>query len=46
MEETRTEKTERDLLKEKADLLGIEYAGNISTDKLRELVELEKELNL
>lgn len=37
--ETKTEvKSERDLLKEKADLLGIEYAGNISTDKLRELV--------
>ncbi len=31
-------KTERELLKEKADLLGVEYAGNISTDKLRALV--------
>ena len=32
------EKSERDLLKEKADLLGISYANNISTEKLRELV--------
>lgn len=32
------EKSERDLLKEKADLLGINYANNISTEKLRELV--------
>ena len=32
------EKSERDLLKEKADLLGISYASNISTEKLRELV--------
>ena len=43
MEETQTVKTERDLLKEKADLLGIEYAGNISTDKLRELVNKANE---
>lgn len=43
MEEIRTEKTERDLLKEKADLLGITYAGNISTDKLRELVNKANE---
>ena len=42
MEETQT-KTERDLLKEKADLLGIEYAGNISTEKLRELVNKANE---
>ena len=43
MEETKIEKTERDLLKEKADLLGIEYAGNISTEKLRELVNKANE---
>lgn len=43
MEETRTEKTERDLLKEKADLLGIEYAGNISNEKLRDLVNKANE---
>ena len=38
IEKQSTEKTERDLLKEKADLLGITYAGNISTEKLRDLV--------
>ena len=43
MEETKIDKTERDLLKEKADLLGIEYAGNISTEKLRELVNKANE---
>ena len=43
MEETQTAKTERDLLKEKADLLGIEYAGNISTEKLRDLVNKANE---
>lgn len=43
MEETQTVKTERDLLKEKADLLDIEYAGNISTEKLRELVNKANE---
>ena len=43
MEETKIEKTERDLLKEKADLLGIGYAGNISTEKLRELVNKANE---
>ena len=31
--------SERDTLKEKADLLSIAYANNISTDKLRDLVE-------
>ena len=30
---------ERDELKENADALGIEYAKNISTDKLKELVD-------
>lgn len=37
------EKSERDLLKDKADLLGISYAGNISTEKLRELVNKANE---
>ena len=37
------EKSERDLLKDKADLLGISYASNISTDKLRELVNKANE---
>ena len=30
---------ERDTLKEKADLMSLDYQANISTDKLRELVE-------
>ena len=42
MEETLNESTptptERELLKQKADLLGLTYASNISTDKLRDLI--------
>ena len=30
--------TERESLMERADLMGLEYKKNISTDKLRELV--------
>lgn len=36
--------SERDALKARADMMGLQYAGNISTDKLRDLVNstLEK----
>ena len=37
------EKTERELLKERADLMGLSYANNITTDKLKELVNGEIE---
>lgn len=33
------EKSERDLLKDKADLLGLTYAQNISTTKLRDMIK-------
>lgn len=42
-QEITVDKSERDLLKEKADLLGVSYANNISTDKLRELVNKANE---
>ena len=47
MEETLNESTptptERELLKQKADLLGLTYASNISTDKLRDLINQANE---
>ena len=35
--------TDRELLKQKADLLGLTYASNISTDKLRDLINQANE---
>ena len=47
MEETLNESTptptDRELLKQKADLLGLTYASNISTDKLRDLINQANE---
>ena len=38
-----TQKSERDTLKDRADLMGLSFPGNISTDKLRKLVNGELE---
>ncbi len=43
LEQNTATPTERELLKQKADLLGLTYASNISTDKLRDLVNQANE---
>ena len=43
LEQSTATPTERELLKQKADLLGLTYANNITTEKLRDLVNQANE---